>query len=42
VGEGVYRAVYIANFAGTYEVSVTCKGKRHGANACLRLSSGNC
>ena len=27
MGEGVYRAVYIANFAGTYEVSMISKGE---------------
>lgn len=25
-GEGLYRASYVANFAGTYEVHVTCGG----------------
>ena len=26
-GEGVYRAVYTASFAGTYEVSITSDGE---------------
>lgn len=47
-GEGMYRATYVANFAGTYEVHVTCAGAaagNHGAPAgvpyvlCLRASS---
>ena len=32
MGEGVYRAVYIANFAGTYEVSVTSKGEHSNSS----------
>lgn len=31
-GEGIYRVVYVASFAGTYEVDVTSKGTSKSRN----------
>ena len=40
-GEGVYRAVYIASFAGTYEVSVTSNGETEYEES-IPVSHGIC
>jgi hypothetical protein len=41
-GEGLYRASYVANFAGTYEVQVTAGGAQHHLHISTKAAQGRC